>query len=76
MKTFLLAAVAGCTWLVGSGATLASPGLSNGCIARAERAEKVVAMPSQPQDCCTARLQCGQYLSTATVLRPGHSRRT
>ena len=75
MKTFLLAAAFGCIGLLGSAAASAS-GPDRGCLAPPGGPEKVVALQSRPQDCCTGRIECGQYLSTATVLRPDHGRRT
>ena len=51
-----------------------TPGQS--CIAVGQGYSRVVATLSDPQQCCTGRMQCAQYLSTTTVVRPAHDRRT
>ncbi len=52
----------------------AAPGQS--CIALGQGMSRVAATVANPADCCTGRLQCAQFLSTTTVVRPVHDQRT
>lgn len=54
----------------------ASPAPAQSCIAVSQGYSRVVATVTDPQECCTGRMQCAQYLSTTTVVRPAHDRRT
>jgi hypothetical protein len=54
----------------------AEPSLQHSCLAVGDGYEHVVAIVPKPQDCCTGRLQCSQYLSTTTVVRPGREQHT
>ena len=46
------------------------------CIAVGSGYSRVAATVANPADCCTGRLQCAQFLSTTTVVRPAHDHRT
>ena len=50
--------------------------LDHSCIAVGNRYQHVAATVSRPEDCCTGRMQCSQFLSTTTVVRPGHEQHT
>jgi hypothetical protein len=51
-----------------------NPGQS--CVAVSGGYSRVVATVTNPQDCCTGKMQCAQFLSTTTVVRPAHDQRT
>ena len=61
---------------VGGTAGNAAPSLEHSCIAVGGSYQHVAAVVAQPEDCCKGRLQCSQYLSTTTVVRPAHDQRT
>ena len=46
------------------------------CIAVGSGYQRVAATVSRPEDCCMGRLQCSQFLSTTTVVRPAHDQHT
>ena len=52
------------------------PGDGQSCIAVGDGYSRVAAMVANPQDCCTGRMQCAQFLSTTTVVRPAHDQHT
>ena len=51
-----------------------APGQS--CVSVGSGYSRVAATVADPADCCTGRLQCAQFLSTTTVVRPAHDQRT
>ena len=46
------------------------------CIAAGPGFSRVAATVANPADCCSGRLQCAQFLSTTTVVRPVHDQHT
>ena len=54
----------------------ASPAPGQSCIAVGDGMSRVAAVVANPAACCTGRLQCAQFLSTTTVVRPAHAQRT
>ncbi len=54
----------------------ANPTPGQACIAVSGGYSRVVATVANPQDCCTGKMQCAQFLSTTTVVRPAHDQRT
>lgn len=46
------------------------------CIAVGSGFQHVAAVVARPEDCCTGRMQCSQYLSTTTVVRPAREQRS
>jgi hypothetical protein len=54
----------------------AEPATGQTCIAMGPGMARVAAKVANPADCCTGRMQCAQYLSTTTVVRPAHDQRT
>jgi hypothetical protein len=69
MRKALLAVVAVCA-LAGSAHAGTEPAMQHSCIAVGSGLSRVAATVRRPQDCCTGRMQCSQYLSTTTVVRP------
>ena len=67
--TFAVAAAS----MAGMVSTSASS-LSHGCLAVGHGATRVAAT-ARPDDCCTGRMQCAQFLSTATVVKPASNGR-
>jgi hypothetical protein len=60
--------------VLASGAAAADPAAPNqACI---QAVSHVVATVTKPADCCTGRMQCSQFLSTAIVARPAQPQRT
>ena len=57
-------------------AARAEPALDHSCIAVGGPYQRVAATVAKPEDCCTGRLQCSQFLSTTRVVRPAHDQRT
>lgn len=56
-------------------AAMAAEAPRGACIRAAHGPERV-ALVAAPVDCCARRMQCTQYLSTATAVRPERSPRT
>ena len=54
----------------------AEASLDHSCIAVGDGYQHVAATVSKPEDCCTGRMQCSQFLSTTTVVRPAHEQHT
>ncbi len=52
------------------------PAAQQSCIAVGRGASRVAAFVANPADCCTGRMQCAQFLSTTTVVRPAHDEHT
>jgi hypothetical protein len=52
------------------------PTMEHGCIAVGSGLSRVAATVANPQDCCTGRMACSQYLSTTVVVRPDRPQRT
>ena len=50
--------------------------LAQSCAAAGHGYQPVAATVARLGDCCAARLQCSQFLSTTTVVRPAHNQRT
>ena len=65
---FALAAV----WTGADAATAAG----QSCVVVGQGMSRVAATVANPADCCTGRLQCAQFLSTTTVVRPAHDQHT
>ena len=57
-------------------AARAEPAPEHSCLAVGDGYQRIVANVSKPEDCCTGRLQCSQYLSTTRVVRPAHEQHT
>ena len=78
MRFAVIAATATCAFL--SIATLgqahAEPTLEHSCIAVGGGYQHVAATVAHPQDCCTGRMQCSQFLSTTVVVRPAQDQHT
>ena len=72
MRLILTAAVFA---FVAAGAQ-AAPAPGQNCIAVGQGVSRVAATVASPADCCTGRLQCAQFLSTTTVVRPAHDEHT
>ena len=74
MRLILLAAM----FTVSAAASRAETGWAPGqsCLAVGPGYSRVAATVANPQDCCTGRLQCAQFLSTTTVVRPAHDQHT
>jgi hypothetical protein len=75
MRKALLAAVAACAFTVSAQARSEQP-MQHGCIALGSGLSRVAATVRRPEDCCTGRMQCTQYLSTTTVMRPNGEQHT
>lgn len=73
MRASLIAAACVGVLLAGTQAQGAS---RPGCVASHGGYQRVIALSSAAQACCTGRLQCPQYLSTTRVVRPAHDQRT
>ena len=70
-------AVAAVFALVAASAQAGAPASSaQSCIVVGSGAQRVAAVVANPADCCSGRLQCAQFLSTTTVVRPAHDPRT
>ena len=54
----------------------AAPAPDQSCIVVGQGFSHVAATVANPADCCTGRLQCAQFLSTTTVVRPAHDQHT
>ena len=54
----------------------AEPAMRHSCIAVGNGYQHVAATVAHPQDCCTGRMQCSQFLSTTVVVRPAQDQRT
>ena len=60
-----------------AGAASAAPSNSaQRCIALGRGSIHIAATVARPQDCCTGQMQCAQFLSTVTVVRPGIDQHT
>ena len=57
-----------------AGSASATPSLS--CVALGRGPTRVAATVARPEDCCSGRMQCAQFLSTVTVVRPGGDQHT
>ncbi len=73
MRLFLIAAAATAAF---TGAAGAEPSLQHSCIIVSDGYQHVAATVAKPEDCCTGRLQCSQFLSTTTVVRPAKEQHT
>ncbi len=75
MRTFCIAiATLGALAAGSASATPSAPARS--CVEVGRGAIRVAATVARREDCCTGRMQCAQFLSTVTVMRPGGDRRT
>ena len=78
MRLAVVAATAACAFL--SLATLgraqAEPALQHSCIAVGDGYQHVAATVAHPQDCCSGRMQCSQFLSTTVVVRLAQDQHT
>ncbi len=54
----------------------AKPTPGERCVTVGGGYSRVVATVPDPQDCCTGKMQCAQFLSTTTLVRPAHDQRT
>jgi hypothetical protein len=62
--------------LVAASAHAAKPTPGESCVTVGGGYARVVATVTDPQDCCTGKMQCAQFLSTTTLVRPAHDQRT
>jgi len=72
MKHALLISIATCTFALSAHATHL-PGREHSCIAVQNGISHVAVTVADPADCCMGRMQCSQYLSTTTLVRPQHN---
>ena len=74
----IAAATAACAFLTFAGPNdaQAKPALEHSCIAVRDGYQHVAATVAHPQDCCTGRMQCSQFLSTTVVVRPAQDQHT
>jgi hypothetical protein len=75
MKHALMMTLASFSFALSAHATSLS-GAEHTCIAVRDGVSHVAAMVADPADCCTGRMQCSQYLSTTTLVRPRHNQHT
>ena len=54
----------------------AEPSSGQSCISVGGPYQRVAATVARPEDCCSGRLQCSQFLSTTRVVRPAHDQHT
>ena len=54
----------------------AEPSMDHSCIAVGYGMQHVAATVARPEDCCSGRMQCPQFLSTTRVVRPAHNQHT
>ena len=50
--------------------------MQHSCIVVGDGYQRVDADVSRPENCCSGRMQCAQFLSTTRVVRPGHGQHT
>ncbi len=54
----------------------AESSMDHSCIAVGHGVQRVAATVARPEDCCSGRMQCSQFLSTTRVVRPAHDQHT